>query len=611
MDIQQANLQALQQRYPELAARLQSNQQDAEVALRKTATEHPTLVVQKHGQWAALHHPQDPIAHAQQYVQSITELPAARNVMMFGFGLGYAALLLRERMLEPQRILLMGPSLSVFRAALQTVNLTELIHDPAVTLVVGAQPGAVRQAVLDHLIEFMANSVTAVEYPPVTGAFGEWAEAAKQEAQETLRFGQSGLITKFKDGPLTIQNLLGNLEAIASTPGLSAFGESLKNVPAVVIAAGPSLAKNMHLLKDMQDQFLLLAVDTAYELLVKNDIRPHIVVTVDPTELNLRHFHQDHYHGVWLLFDPEARPEIVNKFSKRLVAMTDKHDFFQWLDNQTGGKGTIRKGGMVSQAGLYAAAYLACSPIILVGQDLALDREQGMTHIGDTANCRRVGFVEGDRTKADVPNLDGSQTSREPLFWVDGVDGEPVPTVQSFLLYIRMLEEDVRRIPARVIDATEGGAKLDGTEIKPLAEVIDQERKPEVSISSIFDAFQSEHKTTPQPKVDIRGEIQQRLSDRLKRAKAIAQESMNLAQDDISSAETALENARQQLITDAIDDYMIEYAAPKALFEFLKLGPGGASPDERLKQIQRRLQALINAVEEANQMLERLSKKCT
>ncbi|MDP8243592.1 MAG: DUF115 domain-containing protein [Candidatus Hinthialibacter antarcticus] len=601
MDIQQANLNALQQRYPQLAARIQSAEQDAEVALRNTDTAYPTLVVQKHGQWAALHHPQDPVMHAQQFVQSIDGLESARNLMMFGFGLGYAALLVQQVMKEPQRILLLEPSLSVFRAALQTIDLSSLLVDPCVEIVIGGQPCAIRQAVLNHLMDFMANSVIAVEFPPVVGAFAEWAEAAKQEAQDTLRFGQSGLVTKFKDGPLTLRNLLGNLDAITTTPGLSALGESFKNVPAIIIAAGPSLAKNIDQLRGLEQHFLLIAVDTAYELLLKHGVKPHIVVTVDPTELNLRHFKQERYDDAWLLFDPEARPEIVAKFSKRLTAMTDKHDFFQWLDQQTGGKGVIRKGGMVSQAGLYAASYLGCSPIVLVGQDLALERNDGATHIAETANCRNVGFIEGEKDKADVPNLDGSQVSREPLFWVDGVDGQPVPTVQSFLIYIRMLEEDIRRIPAPVIDATEGGAKISGTKIQTLAKVIEQERKSEMNVPHKLAALGS----APVQKIkhDVRREIRDRLQQRLQSAKQIAQEVKQQTESDITRAEEQLENARQRLITDVVDDYMIEYAAPKALFEFLKLGPGGASDEVRREHIQRRLQALITAVEEANAIL--------
>lgn len=602
MDIQQANLNALQQRYPDLAARIQSAEQDAEVALRNTDTNYPTLVVQKHGQWAALHHPQDPVMHAQQYAQSITGLASARNLMMFGFGLGYAALLARQTMKEPQRILIMEPSLSVFRAALQTVDLSNLMLDPCVEIVVGNAPGAIRQAVLNHLMDFMANSVIAVEYPPVTGAFADWAEAAKQEAQDTLRLGQSGLVTKFKDGPLTLRNLLGNLDAVAATPGLSAFGGSFKNVPAIVIAAGPSLAKNIDQLRSLEDNFLLIAVDTAYELLLKQGVKPHIVVTVDPTELNLRHFKQERYDGGWLLFDPEARPEIVAKFSNRLTAMTDKHDFFQWIDQQCGGKGVIRKGGMVSQMGIYAADYLGCSPIVLVGQDLALGRDDGATHIADAANYRNVGFVDGESDKADVPNMDVSQVSREPLFWVDGVDGEKVPTVQSFLIYIRMLEEDARRIAAPIIDASEGGAKIAGTQIQPLAEVIQNERRSEVNVPAIFETLAAA--PNQKLKLDIRRDIRDRLQQRLQTAKQIAQEAQQKAESDLRQAEEFLESARQRLITDVIDDYIIEYAAPKALFEFLKLGPGGAGADERRQHIQRRLQALINAVEEANAILQ-------
>ena len=181
--------------------------------------------------------------------------------------------------------------------------------------------------------------------------------------------GHSGLLTKFRDGPLTISNLMRNLENIFNAPGISEIGTLCRNIPAIIVAAGPSLSKNIDLLRDAQRNFLIIASDTVYGMLLNHNIVPHFVVTVDPTELNLRHFPAERYGTEsFLIFDPESRPEIVDKFTFSLTYMTDKHPFFNWLDQQTGGKGIIRKGGMVSQTALQIAFFLGCSPVILVGR---------------------------------------------------------------------------------------------------------------------------------------------------------------------------------------------------------------------------------------------------
>lgn len=603
MSIAEANLNALQQRFPAIAERLSRNEQDAEVGLRQTQTSCPTVTALCKGQWMALHHPGQPVEHAREFVQSINDLEPKRNVILYGLGLGYAALLIRERLREPHRLFLFEPSISVFRAAVQTVDLSALLTDPCVRLVVGGEPGQCRAALMEHLLDLMANSVTGIEYPPCSGAFPEWIEAAKRETQDVLRFGQSGLLTKFKDGPLTLSNLIGNLDALAASPGLAALGEAMRGIPAIIVAAGPSLKKNMRELKRCADRTLIIAVDTALEPLLNEGITPHWVITVDPTELNLRHFKQDRYESVRLLFDPEARPEIPLKFERKLTAMTDKHEFFSWLNRKLGEKGVIKKGSMVSQSALYAAASLGCDPIILIGQDLALDPGSGLTHLPGSANCREVSYVREDRNAVDVPDMKGNTISREPLFWVEGVLGEPVPTVQSFLIYIRMLEDDARRINSRIIDATEGGARLKGTEIMTLTEAIDRFAKDETDVDAILKTLEA---PAALPDVDpsaLKRELLERLNRCKNDAQNIRHRAEQLTDGSLAACQSLLKNAERSLFGDPVDEYLIEYAAPRTAFEHLKTGPGGQSDTEKHSQCLRRIAALADAADQAVEFL--------
>lgn len=600
--IYEANLAVLQHRDPALAARLRNEPHDQRVVLRDTASGAPTLLLIQDGANAlALHHPDDPMGYARQSLAQTQGIEAAQCLLVADCGLGYMPLAIREQGISRMLIYLLQPNLSILRAAMRAVDWRPLLTNPSTRVVVCDRPGVLSQALTAHLMDLAANPPLLIESPAIGGAFPQWRQEIIQVIRETLRFAQSGLMTKFKDGPLTLGNLLDNLDAVAATPGLSSLGDSLRNTPAIVVAAGPSLAKNIDQLRGIENEALLIATDTAFEPLRRVGARPHFVVTVDPTELNLRHFAQQNYSDeTRLLFDPEARPEIVARFERRLTYLTDKHDFFAWLDRQLGGKGVIKKGGMVSQAGIQAAAFLGCSPIILVGQDLALDPAEGSTHHPDAALMRNVRFLHDDRDYIEAPSLADGTMTREPLYWVEGVDGNPVPTVQSFLIYIRLLEEDFRAMSVPVIDATEGGARIAGTEVLSLEETLRKYRRPGARVEQRL----SQSLSNASARTPLAEELKRHLGDvmktRLHQAEELERQAFSAPNEPLPSLEARLEQCRGKLFSDPVSEYLIEYAAPRELFEFLKRGPANAPPVEQKKQLLRRFDALTGAVRQAH-----------
>ncbi len=566
----------------------------------------PTAVVQAMGQRIALHHPGDPVGQTREFLDSVPGWKKARNTAVLGGGLGYAPLWILQTQPKLRNLVVLEPSLTVFRAALQAVDLSPLLSDRRVRFIVGSQPGAIYSALMQSVIEFIANPLTVQEIPSVTAAFPEWAESAKQQIFEVMQFGQSGLFTKLKDGPLTLKNLFQNLEAIAATPGLNRLGNSLKGVPAIIVAAGPSLKKNVDTLREAGDDFLLIASDTAFELLLRRGIVPHMVVTVDPTELNLKHFPREQYgEETILLFDPEARPEIVAKFPLRMTFLTDKHPFFGWLDRQLGGKGIVPKGNMVSQAGLYTAHFLGCDPLILVGQDLALDPETGHTHNPETAYCRQARFLESDRQHIDIPIPAGEREStRENLFWVEGVNGKPVPTVQNFLVYLRMLEKDIRDYRLRLIDATEGGAKIEGSQIAALADVLKTWRPGTGGVSNRLAAVKEEgNRNAPSPAQHIQKSLKNVLRSRIDLAADGLKRLANNPGMSLASLERAIDTFSERIFANPAAEYPIEYGAPRELFEFMKLGPATLSEEEERELAQKRLRILLESVSQAAERL--------
>ena len=609
-DVYQRNLQALNRRSPELAALVFTGEEDEETVLQQTAEGYPTLGVKRDGEYYFLHHPEQPLADAKRIIADSDGVNDHWCFIHLGMGLGYAALLLASREPDPPACqIIIERSLSVFRRACQTVDLTILIGHPYTFFAIGNDPAGTYQACLTNLMDLMANAPKLVKSPPSLNLDGPFYEACVSRIQEALRFGQSGLLSKQQDGRVYLGNLIRNLEPVAEAPGLKPMQSQLRDIPAVVVAAGPSLSKNIHLLRGTERQWLIVAVDTALEKCLRNDITPHFVCTVDPTELNLKHFPRDEYpEDIRLLYDPEAVPDVVRRFGERGVTYnTLKHPFHNWLESDLGPKGQIEKGAMVSEAAFYACRYLGCRPIILMGQDLALDPNTGATHDKEAALVLHAEYIEDDRDHAILPSLKSEDRKfRERIFWVDGIDGEPVPTVQNLEAYLRLLERDVAQTHVEVIDATEGGARIAGTTVRKFADVVAEFAGDRFDVDAFMEAIR---KGTPKKDRKNARDFVETLRRRLRQARRVAKKGLEMVSPwvgaeppdrDPVQLQSELDPLRQQIYADPINEYLIEQTAAATLFNFLQLGPACVRDNRaRCAEVIRRYRAAFEATVEA------------
>ncbi len=599
MDVFEKNLGAVRRLDPDLANRLRTGQEDESVVVMPTKEGSPTVGVMRGGQTCLLHHPETPIADTRGMIKSIKDAPSAWNFIVSGVGLGYVPLLLLEnRRHAPELMILIEPSLSVFRAACKTIDLTPLLNLESCRLLVKKPGAATYEVVMGNLPRILANHVTVIRHPPTGHLYPEWMQEQENRIRDAWNFGNSSLLTKNRVGKQFVTNLFRNLPFFAKSRGIRAGQGALRDVPAVLVAGGPSLNKNIDRLAELRKHALVIAVDTVLDRMIEIGVPPHLVVTVDPSELNLRHFRRDSYPGVRLVFDPECYPVAERFGDDTLTYTTDKADFFAWLDKVLGPKGSITKGGMVSQAGFYLAGYWGCDPIILMGQDLALDPETGETHHSEAAVVRKVRWVEGDESHVDYPEIDHDDNyRREDLFWVPGALGGKVPTVYNLMGYLRLVERDVTRSTARVIDATEGGARIEGTDVLSANKVIEIIRDKDFDFEPFWERLGRTGRSSEKALAAATREIRNRMnrcSESAARGREIL-EKLNRQDAGFSDFIERLEPLRRSIFDDPISDFLIEQVSSQTLFEFLKLGPADADAKGFLKQIQRRYTALIDA----------------
>lgn len=86
---------------------------------------------------------------------------------------------------------------------------------------------------------------------------------------------------------------------------------------AAIIAAGPSLEKNISKLKEEREKFYIIATDTAFKILLRHEVSPDAVFSVDGQFVSINHFLQKTEYAPLFIFELTANHNAVKKISEK------------------------------------------------------------------------------------------------------------------------------------------------------------------------------------------------------------------------------------------------------------------------------------------------------
>lgn len=227
-----------------------------------------------------------------------------------------------------------------------------------------------------------------------------------------------------------------------------------KDVPAVVIGAGPSMDEFIDYVEkyDLQNKACLIACDASLRKLLKKGIKPHFVTRCERKLTGIFDgVNKEDTKGIYYVYYPWCAPEFVDMFEESIMVFRD-NGLCTWtqLDH-------LRCNGGVSSAnaGLELAHDLGCKDIVLTGIDLCfLD---GKSHTGGT-------MVEFDIEK-----------SKPKWTEIDSNSGEKVTTIPVWFRCLSEYQSSIVKYQRvnnpKIINTSLRGARIVGTEVKPWEEI--------------------------------------------------------------------------------------------------------------------------------------------
>ncbi|WP_141070058.1 motility associated factor glycosyltransferase family protein, partial [Campylobacter coli] len=183
-----------------------------------------------------------------------------------------------------------------------------------------------------------------------------------------------------------LQNIPSMLESIPFQRILNERKNKFEN--AIVVSAGPSLAKQLSLLKAYQDKAVIFCADGALSMLEKEDIVPDYVLNIDFEDLPLRFFqNKENLKQSIIALECATHPNVVHSLRAEncMIVLRNKALYQRFNLNDFG---YIDTGTHVSHFSYTLALALGFKNIIMIGQDLAFDEE---------GNSHSKGFILGER----------------------------------------------------------------------------------------------------------------------------------------------------------------------------------------------------------------------
>lgn len=157
-----------------------------------------------------------------------------------------------------------------------------------------------------------------------------------------------------------------------------ALFEKFKNIPTIICGAGPSLEKNVHLLKGLADKAIIFAGGSALNVLSSHGVIPHFGVGIDPNPEQQHRLMTNHVFHIPFFYRPRMHYDAFQMIQgPRLYVGGSVNLTANWLEKQLGIKTPLLdEGHNVVHFCTEIARSMGCNPIIYVGMDLAFTKEK-------------------------------------------------------------------------------------------------------------------------------------------------------------------------------------------------------------------------------------------
>ncbi len=419
-----------------------------------------------------------PMHEARRFAQQLDPAKVACCAVI-GFGAGYHCGTLLERLGSCGVVICFESDPGLLRAVLERIDYTEMFESKRFFLVTDPDDPATLSQMFEGIEAVIGLGVEIINHPPSINRLGDQGARFGQTFRDVLKATRTHVITTLANAQISFRNALMNLDYYTTSAGIAGLKDTCTGKPALVVSAGPSLERNIDLLKDpaVRDSVVVIAVQTVLKQLLGRGIKPDFVAALDYHEISKRFYEgltPADVEGVRLVVESKANPAILDAFPGEVLCVRD--DMLDGLlgEDLTREMGTLPMGATVAHLCYYFARHLGCDPVIFIGQDLGFTDGQyysagAAIHqiwAGELNAHNTLEMMEWQR----IVRMKGLLRKKMDIY------GRSIYADEQMSTYLAQFEASFQKDTLeglRIIDATQGGVRKQHTQAMTLKEAIE------------------------------------------------------------------------------------------------------------------------------------------
>ncbi len=485
--IYDSNITVLKQRFPDLFNAMK-NSSDRTLRCRavRNTRGNPSLEVVRGEARSLLNSRRDPWEEAARLVSRCTS-GDEELIIAVGFGLGYHIETLLQKNPGAQ-IAVIEPSPRLLFEALRVRDVSRVLMSERVSFFRSVKNLAEDEQV-DRFPGIKTQTIVLRSYAIV---YPEEIEKINNEIQSFLNRRNINTATLGRFDRLWTKNIFKNAPLFFTLAGVKRLANICKNLPAMVICAGPSLDDDLGEVDRLSNNTVLITVDTALKPILRQGINPDFVVSVDPQYVNsffssLKILPGDGKKPPVLVADPSVHPLVFRSYPGAKILTSSVFSPGKTIERYAGAKGSIAAGGSVAVAAFDLARIIGADPIVLIGLDLSYST--GKTHLSGSFIEEYI-LSRNNRLKPQLNFSLGYMKTGRPAPARDKHE-HIVLTDKRLLLYRSWFEQQAKMEKPEVINAGSGGLHIAGMKNSSLHDLAHRLKKKKIDRKTLHERVEN------------------------------------------------------------------------------------------------------------------------
>lgn len=411
----------------------------------------------------------------EKFNKNLKNINGNTVIIAFGLASGEHIKELLNNIGEDNKIIIIEPCEVIVKLFLKIEYAKSVIEDKRVSIN-NFQSENIETVLNKAIEEYEVDNLKVISYANYESIFEDEFKNLNKVLRKVILNKRIGRDTLTFFSKSLFQNFIRNLKNSAGYTVINSYKNLFEGKNAIIVSAGPSLEKNIHLLKEVQNKFVIICGARTLKSLTSIGVTPDFVCAVDPQDITYTIMKDQLESKVPLVFMDSANYKLVKEYKGPKILFSNE-GMEIYVEKIVGKKvDSIYQGGSVAHVCMGLAIYLGCNPVVFIGQDLAYTGDK--FHAQNAKAMKNPGDVQAtkiEQNKEKWANMEGHNV------YVRDINGELVRTSATLNHYREEFEYIIEKCEnISFINSTEGGSHINGTEVMLLKDTIEKYAKDQL-----------------------------------------------------------------------------------------------------------------------------------